>query len=90
MLGTGIALTKGTAARGDNIGPTVSRAKEAEMTIARMGYTIEYLGNKIVLHGNIQAIRDEAEKILRRFASSANPYRIAEESGQQIILIASH
>lgn len=60
------------------------------MTIARIGYTIEYLGDKIVLHGNVQAIHDEAEKILRRFANSANPYRLAEDSGHQIVLVATH
>lgn len=60
------------------------------MTIARAHYTIEYLDNKIILHGDISAIHKEAELILRRFACSARPYRVHEDNGQQIVLTLAH
>ncbi|MBA1147596.1 hypothetical protein H0Z60_11080 [Ectothiorhodospiraceae bacterium WFHF3C12] len=45
-----------------------------------------YDAAEIVLFGAYRDVHDEAQRIVRRFAASAAPYRIAEDHGERIVL----
>ena len=48
--------------------------------------TISYHSDLIVLSGDKQAIHNEADKILRRFAHSARPYQVQEDTADRVVL----
>lgn len=51
-------------------------------------YTVTYNGEKIVLEGASDVIHLEAEKIVKRFAYSPNPYAVEADSEFRVILAA--
>lgn len=51
---------------------------------------IRYGNKRIVLHGEPQAIHQEAICILRRFATSAMPYRVVADFRRYMLLRAVH
>jgi hypothetical protein len=53
-------------------------------------YTVNYNGEKIVLEGASDAIHVEAEKIVRRFAYSPNPYAVETNSEFRVVLAAKN
>lgn len=58
------------------------------MVQKRSDYTITYSGAKIVLEGANEAIHLEAEKIIKRFAYSPNPYQIESNAEYCVVLVA--
>lgn len=58
------------------------------MVQKRSDYTITYNGVKIVLEGSHEAIHLEAEKIIKRFAYSPNPYQIESDAEDCVVLTA--
>ena len=53
-------------------------------------YTVTYSADKIVLEGASEAIHLEAEKIVKRFAFSPNPYSIETDSKFCVVLTIKH
>lgn len=47
---------------------------------------IEYRGRDIVISGPTREARAQAQRIIRRFACSAVPYRMARTDSDQVIL----
>ncbi|MCS4503079.1 hypothetical protein KBTX_02273 [wastewater metagenome] len=47
---------------------------------------VEYRGKEIVIRGPSNEIRREANRIIKRFACSATPYRLAQSSDGQVVL----
>jgi len=57
------------------------------MSVAARGTCrIEYRGSEIVIRGEPGESRREADRIIRRFACSATPYRIADETAERLVL----
>jgi len=50
---------------------------------------VRYNGDEIVLKGAPDAIHREAERIIRRFACSATPYRLARSGKYRVVLRAA-
>lgn len=49
---------------------------------------VRYNGDEIVLKGASEAIHREAERIIRRFACSGTPYRLARDGKHRVVLRA--
>ncbi len=47
---------------------------------------VEYRGREIVISGPINEAREEAQRIIQRFACSAMPYCLAQTEADQVIL----
>ena len=47
---------------------------------------IEYRGKEIVISGPAREAREEAQRIIQRFACSAVPYRLASSKADQVVL----
>ena len=47
---------------------------------------VEYRGREIVISGPAREAREEAQRIIQRFACSAVPYRLASTDADQVIL----
>ncbi|WP_435105983.1 hypothetical protein [Arhodomonas sp. AD133] len=47
---------------------------------------VEYRGKEIVIRGPSSEIHREADRIIKRFACSATPYRLAREHEDQVVL----
>lgn len=47
---------------------------------------VEYRGNEIVITGPAREAKQEAQRIIQRFACSAVPYRLASAECDQVIL----
>ncbi len=52
----------------------------------RRNCRVEYRGKEIVISGPIREAREEAQRIIQRFACSAMPYRLASAEADQVIL----
>ena len=55
-------------------------------TTSRHGVETRYHAAEIILSGDPWQVHTEAERILRRFAASASPYRIAKDRGGYMVL----
>jgi hypothetical protein len=51
--------------------------------------SVRYNGDEIVLKGAPEAIHREADRIIRRFACSATPYRLARDGKRRVVLRAA-
>lgn len=47
---------------------------------------VEYRGREIVISGPAREAREEAQRIIQRFACSAVPYRLASTGADQVVL----
>lgn len=47
---------------------------------------VEYRGREIVISGPSREAHAQAQRIIRRFACSAVPYRLASEEADQVVL----
>lgn len=52
----------------------------------RDGCRVEYRSTEIVIRGSHEEILREATRILRCFAGSATPYRMAREGQSEVVL----
>ncbi len=52
----------------------------------RRNCRVEYRAKEIVISGPIREAREEAQRIIQRFACSAMPYRLASAESDQVIL----
>ncbi|EAR22860.1 hypothetical protein [Nitrococcus mobilis] len=52
----------------------------------RQSCRVEYQGERIVISGSSTEIHREAARIIRRFASSATPYRLVSDTANQVVL----
>jgi len=53
-------------------------------------YTVRYERDSIILEGDPATIREEAERILRRFAYSTRPYRKVLVDDYCVVLTVPH
>ncbi|MDZ7811037.1 MAG: hypothetical protein U5L11_14405 [Arhodomonas sp.] len=50
------------------------------------GCRVEYRGKEIVIRGPTGKARREADRIIKRFACSATPYRLAQAGEDEVVL----
>jgi hypothetical protein len=52
----------------------------------RQNCRVEYRGKEIVINGPLREAREEAQRIIQRFACSAVPYRMSSAEADQVVL----
>lgn len=52
----------------------------------RSGCQVQYQREQIVISGSSTEVHREATRIIKRFASSATPYRLVSDTQNQVVL----